>query len=259
MSIKEKVNFSIMGHAKIVGKQTGEVLREKCNAIHPQHMAMIFGHGLANENYSYIYSLAFGNGGTYTDSTNRIIYNTPNTAGLSAGLYNQTYSEVVATGVTGNNDGNTVISSPSNVDLTTLVTITCTIAANEPNPSLYTPQYSSDSQDANSLTNIAIASGGTVSTGPNAASSTLPNVVNPADQYPQDSPYYTNTNFGYAFNFDEMALMTLNPLYVQPSTANGNVIVQPQYLLLSHLIFDPIQKTSNRELIVTYTLSISVS
>lgn len=256
----EKVNFSMLGHVKVVGKQTGEVLREKCNAIHPQHMAMVFAHGLANENYPYIYSMHFGNGGTYLDSANRIIYNTPNTTGLSADLYHETFMEVVATGMTGNVDSNTVVSNPSQVDLTTLVTVTCTISANEPNSTLYSAQYPTDSTGANIIDNPANFGGLGSSFGPNSPTSSMPNPVNPADQYPQDSAYYpAGTNFGYAYNFDEMGLKALNPLYVPPSASNGNVIVQPQYLLLSHLIFDPIQKSANRELIITYTLSISVS
>jgi hypothetical protein len=61
----------------------------------------------------------------------------------------------------------------------------------------------------------------------------------PAGEFTVDSPTGTTTNSQYAF--DELGLFT----------ADG--------LLLTHIIFSPILKTSNRELVITYTLTVSVS
>ena len=48
------------------------------------------------------------------------------------------------------------------------------------------------------------------------------------------------------FSFDELGLKTSD-------------ITSEDGLLLSHIIFNPIEKTANRELVITYTLTISVS
>lgn len=81
----------------------------------------------------------------------------------------------------------------------------------------------------------------------------------PGDQYitdTQSGDQVTNpdgsTTFGYSYNFDELGVRAKNPNYtVLPD--------EPEFLLLTHIVFSPIEKTANRELILTYTLQISVS
>jgi hypothetical protein len=62
----------------------------------------------------------------------------------------------------------------------------------------------------------------------------------PAGQAPNDG---STTNPDSTFTFDELGLFTSD----DPA------------LMLSHLIFSPIEKTSNRSILVTYTLTVSVS
>lgn len=64
----------------------------------------------------------------------------------------------------------------------------------------------------------------------------------PSGQDLTDSPPDPNFNAPYAF--DELALLTAD---------------SPTPLLLTHIIFSPILKTANRELAITYSLTISVS
>jgi len=76
---------------------TNEVLRQGSNAIHPQNMSRILARALANEPNSIIHRMAFGNGGTYTDATGKVVFNPPNdgiSGGWEARLYNETYSEI---------------------------------------------------------------------------------------------------------------------------------------------------------------------
>lgn len=54
--------IKVLGHLKLVGKQTGEVFLDKTNAVHPQNLARIFARALANENYHHIMNIALGNG-----------------------------------------------------------------------------------------------------------------------------------------------------------------------------------------------------
>lgn len=206
----DKLRFKVDGHLNVSDKQTGEVLEDKDNAIHPQHFALIFARALANENYFNIHSMVLGNGGSYIDTAGNIIYNAPNTTGNNASLYNQTWTEVVDGSIA---NTNTVIAVPSNTDLTSSVIVTATLTSGEPNS-----QFLSDTADIN----------------------------NPANQQ------IPETTGGEQFNFDELGLVVKNPLYIVGGTA-------PEYLLLSHLVFNPIQKNANRELLLTYTLTISVS
>lgn len=213
----ESLGIKVLGHLKLEGKQTGEVIVDKFNAIHPQNLARIFARALANENYHHVVNIALGNGGSFIDSAGNIIFNAPNTVGIHSKLYNETYSETVDGSVS---NGNTVISAASAVDITSLVTITATIAADEPSD-----QNISDTQSDGQLANP-----------------------------PNTADYTPTTDFGYSYNFDEMGIRTKNPLYTGDSSST-----EPEFLLLTHIVFSPIEKTANRELILTYTLQISVS
>lgn len=62
-----------------------------------------------------------------------------------------------------------------------------------------------------------------------------------------------NANTGSPYFFDELGLFT-------KQTSGTNTDLDPQgELMLSHLIFSPIEHTGNRELVIVYTLTISVS
>ena len=130
-----EMNFKtkIKGHVLIKDKNTGEVLCDKFNAVHPQNMAKVLARGLANEPNQQIFQIALGNGGTYIDSTQSIVYNSPNIVGISADLYNTTYTEVVDDGNSGVGIGNSVISQAApSPDISSLVICTIQLSANEP-------------------------------------------------------------------------------------------------------------------------------
>jgi hypothetical protein len=97
MNSEFKVSFST--RVLILDNHTGDVLLDKSNAIHTQNMARIIARGLANEENSTIYRIAFGNGGSFVDAGGNIILNTPNDGtngeGVDSRLYNETYSEIL--------------------------------------------------------------------------------------------------------------------------------------------------------------------
>ena len=72
-----------------------EVFVNKRNAIHYENMSIALANGLSNRGQQFIYKMAFGNGGTTVDPTGIITYLTPNTVGVNAALYNETYSKIV--------------------------------------------------------------------------------------------------------------------------------------------------------------------
>jgi hypothetical protein len=90
----------VIGHVSICD-DLGNVLVDKFNAVHPQNLARVFARGLANESNSFVYRVAFGNGGTIVDAASSITYKTPNdgqapdTATWRSKLYNETYTEIV--------------------------------------------------------------------------------------------------------------------------------------------------------------------
>ena len=91
----DKNGVMVQGHIKIYDPATGEVFKDKPNAIHYENMSEALAQSLGNKGIGYITSMVFGNGATAVDSTGVITYLPPNTFGQNAALYNQTYSKIV--------------------------------------------------------------------------------------------------------------------------------------------------------------------
>lgn len=91
----EHSGFYFEGHIKIFDPETGEVFRDKRNAIHYENMSVAMVQSLANQGQGSIYEMVFGNGGSIVDPTGLITYLTPNTIGINSSLYNQTFSKIV--------------------------------------------------------------------------------------------------------------------------------------------------------------------
>jgi hypothetical protein len=89
----------IEGFVKIFDPNSGEVLVDKKNAIHYENMSISLAETLSNRTSAqgggWIYEMAFGNGGSSVDPTGIITYLPPNTTGINADLYNETYAKVV--------------------------------------------------------------------------------------------------------------------------------------------------------------------
>ena len=100
----EQGSVRIQGHIKIFDPNTKEVFIDKRNAIHYENFSLALARGVSNQGYGFISEMAFGNGGTLVDDTGIITYLTPNTTGLNAALYNQTYSKIIDPQTTGNLD-----------------------------------------------------------------------------------------------------------------------------------------------------------
>jgi hypothetical protein len=132
--MREKFEIEVEGRVQIFDHETRELLRDTKNAVHPQNMAMMIAKAISRDTATSpgILQLCFGNGGTFFNSSNQIVFRPPNTVGVSA-LYNQTYSVQVDDQVTGTPSTNSVIYSASpSPAITSIVTVTAQLNANEP-------------------------------------------------------------------------------------------------------------------------------
>lgn len=114
-----EIPVKIEGFVKIYDPNDGEIFVDKKNAIHYENISLAMAQTLADRPLGYIYSMAFGNGGSSVDPTGVITYLPPNTIGQNANLYNQTYSKVVDDNSVANtdvaNNNMTVLHTPGKV------------------------------------------------------------------------------------------------------------------------------------------------
>jgi hypothetical protein len=126
--------MQIEGFLKVYDPNNGEVFVDKRNAIHYENMSVALAQTLADTNLGYIYSMAFGNGGSTVDPTGIITYLPPNTTGINANLYNETYAKVVNQNLASNLDPTrnnlSVLHTPGTVFSDILVT--CLLDYGEP-------------------------------------------------------------------------------------------------------------------------------
>lgn len=95
MQGKDFSGIHIEGHIKIYDPIEKVVYINKRNAIHYENMSIALAESISNSGQGFIYEMAFGNGGTNVDPTGIITYLTPNSTGVNASLYNETYRKVV--------------------------------------------------------------------------------------------------------------------------------------------------------------------
>ena len=109
----------IEGFVKIFDPNNGEIFVDKKNAIHYENMSISLAETLSNRTSAqgggWIYEMAFGNGGSSVDPTGIITYLPPNTTGINADLYNETYAKVV-------DDNSAADTDPTNNKMTVLHT-----------------------------------------------------------------------------------------------------------------------------------------
>jgi hypothetical protein len=90
-----KLSYNIEGFLKIYDPNNGEIFVDKKNAINYENMSESIANSLSGRGYGEIYEMAFGNGGASVSETGVITYLPPNTVGINAALYNQTYTKIV--------------------------------------------------------------------------------------------------------------------------------------------------------------------
>ena len=222
---KDNINVQARGTLQISDKETGTVLVDKRNAIHPGNMAYILASALGGKPTSvnssgsspFINWMAFGNGGS--SSTTTISYRStrvfttydglPITSSNST-LYSKTYQqEVVSTVYAPGEDmggGNLVPENTSKVN--------------------FKVEMSHDDYEAMQQLSD-------------------PSITTPAT----DSS--TDTNSVTAFTFDEIGLLA------GVSTPTG--MDETKTLMVTHVTFHPVLLSANRTIVVDYTITVQLS
>ena len=96
--METNITMSVKGHITITDVTEADnhiILVDKDNSINYETMSLALANSLSDRGYGQIYQMAFGNGAAAVDETGVITYLPPNTTGLNAGLYNQTYAKIV--------------------------------------------------------------------------------------------------------------------------------------------------------------------
>ena len=226
---KDKINVQAIGTLKISDKDTGTVLVDKKNAIHPGNMAYVLASALGGKPTSvnstgdapYINWMAFGNGGS--SSTTTLSYRSPRVfttydelpiTSSNSTLYSKTYQQQVAT---------TVFAPGQKVDPNDANSVTIPENTSKVN---FKVEMSHDDYET-----MQQQSDPTVST-PETDSSTDANSVT-------------------AFTFDEIGLLA------GVSTPTG--LDETKTLMLTHVTFHPVLLSANRTIVIDYTITIQLS
>ncbi len=219
----DKIDSQVIGTLKIYDKDSGEILVQKKNAIHPGNMAYVLASALGGTATTvnnvagyvpHINWMGFGSGGSV--STTTLSYKSPN-------VY-PTY------------DGLPIISS---------------------NSSLYVPKY--EQETVNSVLFPGINSGG-IEVPNNTAKVNFSVEVSHA-LYAADarqngeaipsSDSSTDVDAVGAFTFDEIGLLS--------GVANAGVLDKTKTLMLTHVTFHPVLLAANRTIVIDYTVTIQIS
>jgi hypothetical protein len=110
--ILDNQQLKISGHVTITDKLTNEILLDTHNSIHFENLSVAIVESLMSgvlnasdtTTTGFVYSMAFGNGGTTVSSTGIITYNPPNNVGSTASLYNKTYDKIINNNFSANSD-----------------------------------------------------------------------------------------------------------------------------------------------------------
>jgi hypothetical protein len=223
----DKIDSQVIGTLKIYDKDSGEILVQKKNAIHPGNMAYILASALANEPTSVnsagttgpsINWMAFGNGGSV--STTTLSYRSPRV--------NSTYDQLPIT---------------------------------QSNSSLYVPKYEQEILQVDKTVYYpGQPLGGDLRVPNNTAKVKFSVEVSHA-KYAADarqgselipaSDSSTDVDSVKAFTFDEIGLLS--------GVTNAGVLEKEKTLMLTHVAFHPVLLSANRTIVIDYTVTIQIS
>lgn len=242
---------SIQGFVKVIDKETGEVLVDTHNDVLYGNMSAALAHALIGNGNSFLFYMAFGNGGAYIGPTGTISYK-PSLGGPgsliknpTANLYNTIYVKKLTndSSSTPNPLSRAYIPAENYATNYEDIIIDVTLSYDEPPTGI----NSSPTIQQTLLDNSTFVGTSASSLGTNFDPNTL--VFN-------ELALFAGTNDLFPGQYTQTTTEVENFVTTTPnfSTTTGT----QSKLMLTHVIFHPIQKSKNRSLEIVYTLRIQM-
>ena len=244
---------SIQGFVKITDQDTGEVLVDTHNDVLYGNMSAALAHALIGNADSFLYYMAFGNGGAYIGPTGTISYK-PSLGGPgsliknpTANLYNTVYVKKLSNDATDTPNYNQLskafITSENYATNYEDITIDVTIGYSEPPVGI----TASTIIQQTALDN---------STFVGTSSSSQPPAFNPNTLVFNEIGLFAGSNNLFVGGFTQNTTDIDN--FITQTPDFSNIAGAKSKLMLTHVVFHPIQKSANRSLEVVYTLRIQM-
>lgn len=238
---------SIQGFVKIYDKTTDELLVDTKNDVLYGNMSAALAHSLIGNGNSFLYYMGFGNGGAYIGPSGTISYK-PSIGGPgsliknpTANLYNTIFVKKLSNNATYNAGyGQAYILAENLATNYEDIIVDVTLGYNEPaTGSVASPTIQQTILDDSTFV-------GTSATIPN-------NPFDPTTLVFNEIGLFAGSNDLFAGGFTTTTTDIAN-FIAQGPVYTGSL----SKLMLTHVIFHPIQKSANRSLEIIYTLRIQI-
>jgi hypothetical protein len=251
--MQDTIRGSIQGFVKIIDKDTGEVLVDTHNDVLYGNMSTALAHALIGNADSFLYYMAFGNGGAYVGPTGTISYK-PSLGGAgsliknpTANLYNTIYVKKLSNDATSNVDYDPLSKAyiPAENYATNYedIIVDVTLGYSEPPTGI----TSSTNIQQLSLDNSSFVGTSSTITSTTFDPNTL--VFNEIGLFAGSNNLFVGGFTSTVTDVDNFIIQTPN---------FSNLAGTKSKLMLTHVIFHPIQKSANRSLEIIYTLRIQM-
>lgn len=250
--MQEFFRASIQGFVKIIDKETKEVLVDAHNDVLYGNMSTALAHALIGNSNSFLYYMAFGNGGAYIGPTGTISYK-PSFGGPgsliknpTANLYNTIYVKKLSNDATSTVDYNDLSRAyiPTENYATNYedIIVDVTIDYTEP-PVGITSSSTIQQTELDNSTFVGTASTTSGDFDPNTL------VFN-------EIGLFAGSNNIFAGEFTQNTTEVSN--FVTQTPNFSSTPGTKSKLMLTHVVFHPVQKSANRSLEIIYTLRIQM-
>jgi len=254
--VEDFIKASIKGHVKIKDKATGIILVDTHNDVLYGNMSTALAQALIGNPDSFLYYMAFGNGGAYVGPTGTIAYK-PSLGGPgsliknpTANLYNTVYVKKLSNDATDPSNFNTQSEAyigPENYSTNyENIIVDVTIPYTEPPIGITSSTNITQTAIDNSSfvgTSVTLNTGIATSFDPNTL------VFN-------EIGLFVGSNNLFAGQFTSTIGDVDNFILQGPNFSN--VAGTMSKLMITHAIFHPVQKSANRSLEIIYTLQIQM-
>lgn len=254
--LQDFIRGSVQGFVKIIDKDTREVLVDTHNDVLYGNLSIALAHALIGNSSSFLYYMAFGNGGAYVGPTGTISYK-PSLGGAgsliknpTANLYNTIYVKKLSNDATDTPSydllSRAYIPAENYAVNYEDIIVDVTIGYTEPPVGLSTSATLTQLEVDNSNfvgTSLTLNNGTATTFDPNSL------VFNEIGLFAGTNNLFTG---GFTQDISDVdSFITQTPNFSESSGSKSK-------LMLTHVVFHPVQKSANRSLEIIYTLRIQM-